>query len=562
MTRNSTDSATVAEGGILESRPSFEGFRVRSPDEPRPLDDQGDNDEFYLEPPVAHPHAHDVEKDEAQDAASFSSKEKQAHADVLYVDFEDGDVKNPIHFSYLRKWTITFVACYFTCLSAATASSYSSGMPSMIADLNCSEILATLGLSVYPLGFGVIPLFSAPFSEELGRWPLYAGSAFGFMLMHVMVARADNIATVILGRFLGGAFGSTGSTMVSGTIADIWLPAEYEVVLPYIYKLWRGLPMAMFSLTAIAGTGMGPVAAGWIEANPHLQWRWIQYIHIIAAGLCFIFVLFFMKETRAPVILTRRAKKLRKETGDERYRARAEEELPSLRTLLYISCTRPLLLLFTEPVVTSFSCWIGFAWGVLYCIIESVAPAFRTVHHFGTGEVGTVFLALVVGSFLGVASNVHQERLYRKHFPKHGPEARLYWAMGAGVLFPVGVFIYAWTAFENVHWIGMVIGLTLFMWATFMIYLGSFTYLADCYGPYASSANAGQSLFRNIMGFAFPLFTTQMFNTLGYHWGNTLFACIAVLMIPVPFILYRFGPLIRSKSTFSQKAMEAQANHR
>ena len=49
-----------------------------------------------------------------------------------------------------------------------------------------------------------------------------------------------------------------------------------------------------------------------------------------------------MKETRAPVILTRRARKLRQETGDERYRARAEEELPSLRTLLYISCTRPL----------------------------------------------------------------------------------------------------------------------------------------------------------------------------------------------------------------------------
>lgn len=39
--------------------------------------------------------------------------------------------------------------------------------------------------------------------------------------------------------------------------------------------------MALFSVTAIAGTGMGPVAAGWIEANPHLQWRWIQYIHIM-----------------------------------------------------------------------------------------------------------------------------------------------------------------------------------------------------------------------------------------------------------------------------------------
>lgn len=39
MARHSTDSATVAECVILESRPSFEGFRVRSPDEPRPADD-------------------------------------------------------------------------------------------------------------------------------------------------------------------------------------------------------------------------------------------------------------------------------------------------------------------------------------------------------------------------------------------------------------------------------------------------------------------------------------------------------------------------------------------
>ena len=54
---------------------------------------------------------------------------------------------------------------------------------------------------------------------------------YGFIIL-----RADNVATVILGRFLGGAFGSTGSTMVSGTIADIWLPHEYEVVLFYSYR--------------------------------------------------------------------------------------------------------------------------------------------------------------------------------------------------------------------------------------------------------------------------------------------------------------------------------------
>ena len=49
-----------------------------------------------------------------------------------------------------------------------------------------------------------------------------------------------------------------------------------------------------------------------------------------------------MKETRSAVLLTRLAKKLRKETGDSRYRARVEDERASLRTLIYISCTRPL----------------------------------------------------------------------------------------------------------------------------------------------------------------------------------------------------------------------------
>ena len=39
MTRTSTDSATATERDMLESRPSFEGFRVRSPDEPRPVDE-------------------------------------------------------------------------------------------------------------------------------------------------------------------------------------------------------------------------------------------------------------------------------------------------------------------------------------------------------------------------------------------------------------------------------------------------------------------------------------------------------------------------------------------
>lgn len=38
------------------------------------------------------------------------------------------------------------------------------------------------------------------------------------------------------------------------------------------------------------------------------------------------------------------------------------------------------------------------------------------------------------------------------------------------------------------------------------------------------------------MGTAFPLFTEQLYARLTYHWGTTLFAFIAVAMIPIPFV--------------------------
>ena len=87
------------------------------------------------------------------------------------------------------------------------------------------------------------------------------------------------------------------------------------------------------------------------------------------------------------------------------------------------------------------------------------------------------------------------------------------------------------------------------------------------------------------MGSAFPLFTEQMFTKLTYHWGVTLFACIGLVMIPLPFvsqssfitlkraltrrridlmywcrlqILLWKGPAIRARSKFASQVMHKQ----
>ncbi|KAG6846828.1 hypothetical protein H0H93_011533 [Arthromyces matolae] len=187
------------------------------------------------------------------------------------INFEEGDRRNPINFTRRRKWAITVMACIATFFASSIAGAYNMGFDSMTRDLNCTQFQATIGLSVYALGFGLVPLVSASFSEEFGRQPLYIVSVFMVTLMFMMVALAKNIQTVIVARFIQGAFGSTGSTMVGGTIADIWSTKD------------RGLPMSLFALVAMGGTGVGPAFAGWIEMNTRLEWRWIQWIQMMFA---------------------------------------------------------------------------------------------------------------------------------------------------------------------------------------------------------------------------------------------------------------------------------------
>ncbi|OAX41036.1 MFS general substrate transporter [Rhizopogon vinicolor AM-OR11-026] len=464
--------------------------------------------------------------------------------DKFLVTFEEYDERDPINFSYRTKWTVTLVACAFAAIVGAASSSFSMGYQSMMRDLNCTQFQATVGLSMWSLGFGFVPLITSSFTEEFGRLHIYIVSSFGFMLTEMMIALSPNIQTVMLGRLLGGAFGSTGATLVGGSVADIWQPHE------------RGQPMAFFALACVAAQGLGPVIAGVIEADPRLGWRWIQWVHVMFTGAYFISVVLLMKETRATIVLTRLARKKRKETGDNRYRAQAEIEKESLITLIKISCTRPIYLLATEPIVQSFSLWVGFTWGVVFALVESVSPEFQAVYGFDIQNTGFMFSTIILGSFIGYFANMYQEKLYQKYYPRKRQEARLYLPCIAATLLPIGMFIYAWTARPEVPWIAPAIGLTIFMSGAFVIYMVVFLYLADCYGTYASSAIAGQSLCRNFAAGAFPLFTTQMFARLTYKWGLTLFACVGVALVPIPWVLFFYGSKIRARSKVSRRILD------
>jgi MFS family permease len=104
------------------------------------------------------------------------------------------------------------------------------------------------------------------------------------------------------------------------------------------------------------GPQIGNIYAGFIAQK--LGWRWVFYLtSLLIMGLHWFLIYFTLTETRHNIILERKAKRLRKETGDENYVSHDGDEKKKLSTLIKISLARPFVFLFTEPITMFAAAW-------------------------------------------------------------------------------------------------------------------------------------------------------------------------------------------------------------
>lgn len=324
--------------------------------------------------------------------------------------------------------------------------------------------------------------------------------------------------------------------------------------------------MAIYSASALAGTGFGPMISGFFIGRT--SWHWVFWHQIIWLGVIMLAMAVLFKETRGSVLLSRKAKTLNahldkieaeniSNVPKVRYTVAADASRHSIGHLLYLSVTTPFKLLVTEPVVFFFSLWASFAWGVLYLQLNVLPLVFSTNHNFNTEEQGAVFASLIIGVLLALALSIAQESIAKRYYPKllQAPEGRLYFACLEAALLPIGLFWFGWTTYSSIHWIVPCLGIGCAMMGIFSIYLAVFNYLADVYHRYASSALACQSFCRNILAAVFPLFSQIMFRRLGFPGASSLLGGIAVLLTIVPWVLVFQGEKIRSRSKVASEVM-------
>lgn len=273
---------------------------------------------------------------------------------------------------------------------------------------------------------------------------------------------------------------------------------------------------------------------------------------------------FILYETRGDVILSKRAKKLRLQTGRPIY-SKFELEMPSLARRLKVSTTRPTWMLLTEPVVFFFTLWLSFAWGILFVYFDSVYLTFHHNYKYDIFTVGLVELAIMVGTFIGLAFDPIQAAIYRRSAKKNQdgesygkpmPEARLYTSIPGSLLFAGGLFWYGWSSVGDgsVHWIVPTLGIGCTGVGIYTILIAVNNFLIDAYEKYAASALSATSLGRNIVSAAVPLSSTALFTHLGYGWAGSLLGFIGLALSLVPVVLVWKGPPIRRRSPFMKES--------
>jgi multidrug resistance protein len=192
----------------------------------------------------------------------------------------------------------------------------------------------------------------APLSEILGRRIIYATTLLVAVVFIIPCAVGQNMATLLVCRAIDGIAFSAPMTLVGGTLADLWKTEE------------RGVPMAAFSAAPFIGPAIGPLAGGFIADN--LGWRWLYWIQLILSGAVWVLITFTVPETYAPTLLARRAKKMRKETGNSNFVTELDLDLRPFVERLRVFLIRPFQLLFLEPIVLFISVYMSVLYGLLY----------------------------------------------------------------------------------------------------------------------------------------------------------------------------------------------------
>lgn len=256
----------------------------------------------------------------------------------------------------------------------------SNAIPQIAEEFNITnQQLLVLPISIFLIGYILGPLVWGPSSEYFGRKRPMLIAFFGFMIFTLACAVSDSYASLLVFRLLNGMMASAPIATTGGLFADVHDdPTQRGRLMAYYMAVCILIPCHTRRVTdRFQCTTFGPIMGPWISGFVAVvSWRWCFWIGLICSGATLPLIV-FMPETYGPVILKRRAKKLRKDTGNSTIVSPLEVESRNIREMFIITMTRPFRMILHESIVSLTSLYLALAYAIFYLYFEAYPIIFQ-----------------------------------------------------------------------------------------------------------------------------------------------------------------------------------------
>ncbi|CAF9923363.1 MAG: hypothetical protein GOMPHAMPRED_002819 [Gomphillus americanus] len=486
----------------------------------------------------------------------MSQKERPAHK--IY-SFSSDDPENPTKWSFGKKMLVLIAGLISISNSTISSSLPNGALPYISKEFNVSsdEQLA-LPISLFLIGYIFGPIVFAPLSEMYGRKAVLLPSFTVYTAFTLGCALAPSWSALLAFRFMVGVAASAPYVVIGGVFADI-----FET------SLSRGRAITILLVFMNFGPVIGPIISAYVSPN---GWRWTFWTSLIMCGVSWPLLIFLpglnisdsvkklsnlFTETYAPIILTERARDLRRRNPNYRVYAPAELESRTIKETLTVVLARPLRL-FAEPIVFFICLFLALLFGIYYMFFEAYPIIFQDSYGLNPQIASLLYLPIGIGAALDTfvfvwydAYIAHSKRL-RRAWAFNEEYRRLPLACIGAPLYGLSLFWLGWSSKPQIPWsVPMLSGLT-FGIGIELTFMALLNYLTDAYTPYAASVLASSSISRSAFAVLLPISTKALYGRLGIAWASSLLGFLALGLGLVPFVLFHYGAALRKRSKLCQ----------
>ncbi|KAI1379745.1 MFS general substrate transporter [Hypoxylon crocopeplum] len=466
-------------------------------------------------------------------AVTGSISDAQALEPIGWRGHDDPD--NPKNWSAAWNWSAVAITSLGSFVSLSSSTLIAPALKSISHDLDMDTSTGQIALSIFILPWGLGPLIWAPLGETFGRKPVWLGGCVLYILANTLCGQTNSAGALTVTRLIAGFGASASLATAMPVLSDCWRAEE------------RGRSLAVSTSAPLVGPAVGP--------------RWAFYILSMFSALLLLAALFMFRETHSETILRRRAARLDRKSNEKSTEWRTMLTKGTSLGILS-NMERPLRLLYQDRVVQIVVLYFGYNFGNCYIVLSTFANLWITRYGQSTTDSGLHYIALAIGYLAaGHGGGILMDRIWRRLHARDGrngsncdsdrpvPEYRVPLMLLGGVLTPIGLLWYGWTAETRQFWLLPDIGVAILGFGFILTTQALQAYVMDAFPHCVGSASAATQLFRGVAGFAFPIFGPKLYDRLGYGWGNSLMALLAALIgIPCPILLWKYRAWLMAKS--------------